>query len=117
MKKRISVTIDESLWKLVKDKSNLSRYIEYLVKDDIQLKEKKQIVNAVVDDLLADSIFLDEVADRIKSTTNGITNSSSSMPSRGYLCCSSKSKVCRHWHWDGTKTIWINSVTGEERGE
>lgn len=34
----------------------------------------------------------------------------------GEQACCSTAKPCRHWQWDSDNTVWINSLSGRERG-
>lgn len=77
MKKQLSVTLDQGLYNLIKHKPNLSRYIEELVKQDLQQKQVKSIVKGVVDDLLTNEPFINELSMRIsyrqgQSTNHGV---------------------------------------------
>lgn len=126
MKKPISVKLDERLWVHVKNKINRSKYIEELVKQDIQQEQIKPIVQSVANELLTNESFFNELKERL-SITNGITYSSEKRnteefvpkapdPVVGYDCCQQE-KPCKHWVWDVNKALWINSLTGGARSE
>lgn len=65
MKKQLSITIDIGLYNLVKNKGNLSGYIEQLIADDMHKKARRAITEVVHDELLADGDFIQKVADNI----------------------------------------------------
>lgn len=127
MKKPISIKLDEKLWIFIKDKPNKSRYVEELIKEDIQGQQTKPIVQAVINELLGSEVFFAEIRARIgNSTTNSIPISGPTQntattfvpkppdPITGYPCCQ-QSKPCKHWHWDEIDQVYRNELTGAVR--
>lgn len=119
MKKVISITLDEKLWIYIKNKTNKSRYIEELIKQDLQQQQVKPIVKAVGDELLASSVFFDELASRLARPTQSASIPSNDVfvppsPRTGYPCCQ-KASPCKHWSFDGLNDVWVNSLTGMTR--
>ena len=72
MKRNISAKIDENLFVHIKNKPNISRYIEELIKQDIQMQQKKPIIEAVRTSLLEDEYFIAEISRRI-GANKGVT--------------------------------------------
>ena len=35
-------------------------------------------------------------------------------PETGYPCCLLK-RPCKHWQWDGVKSLYVNELTGKEK--
>ena len=35
-------------------------------------------------------------------------------PEMGYPCCT-KARPCKHWQWDGNRSVYVNSLTNKER--
>lgn len=126
--KQVTIKLDDALWSLISHKTNTSRYIKELIKQDVQLQQAKPIVEAVVIELLKHELFIAELSARVlKGKALGMTNTSvTSMtqstpfvprppdPSTGYPCCT-KDMLCKHWQWDETAGQRINTLTGAVR--
>lgn len=122
MKRSISLRIDEKLWIFVKDKPNRSKYVEELIKQDIQQTQVKPIVQSVIDELMRNEGFFREVSERLKTPRNvahvvrpDLTSPSvSSLNSGDHPCCRSATTRCKHWEFDSAEG-WVNTLTGEIR--
>lgn len=123
MKKPISIKLSENLWVYIKDKPNKSRYIEELIKQDIQQAQVKPIVQSVMQELLSNESFFREMSERmniqsIKRVVEAPTSSSEPFvpkppdPITGYPCCL-KEIPCKHWSFNGADDQWVNVLTGE----
>lgn len=64
-KQQLSVRISSVAYGWAKRKPNVSRYIEGLIAQDMQLQSTKPIVRAVKEELMADEEFFNEVARRM----------------------------------------------------
>lgn len=119
------------MWVYIKNKANKSRYIEELVKQDLQMQQTKPIVKAVIDELLKNEYFFKELSERLKLPQNTASIPSKLSPTlsttpeqpftprppdpkTGYSCCQ-KEKPCKHWTWEGNESAYINSLTGARR--
>lgn len=78
MKKRVSITVEESLLKLVQAK-NLSQYFNALLKEDVTMKREEPIYSAITEKLLKDEDYLPrlrkalEGAGPVKEKRGGVT--------------------------------------------
>ena len=54
----MSIRIDQVVYNHVRTKSNYSRYIESLIKEDMQMQMQKPIYQAVTREMLQDKEFL-----------------------------------------------------------
>jgi hypothetical protein len=126
MNRNISVSIQEELYPYVQKKTNISRYINELVKQDIQMQQKKPIVKAVIDELLQSEEFFAAINERMNRGIKpmapppaALARSETSKPFvprspdsiAGYACCSAQ-KPCKHWAFDGVEGVWKNELTG-----
>lgn len=139
MKKQLSIKLDETLYSHIKEKPNLSRYIEELVKQDIQMQYQKPITQAVIAELLENEMFISELSSRLGSTphqpsppqsptpqinepeknhnsADQLIAAMANLPAMERACCTAKSP-CKHWSFDGVEDVWVNSFSGRERGE
>lgn len=119
----------------IKDKPNRSRYIEELIKQDIQQQNVKPITRSVASELLADESFFRELSGRVRSdsrvpmtpdnpsqlTASPITSPNPEPfvpkppdPITGYPCCQ-LNKPCKHWTFNGLEGVWVNELTGKTR--
>ncbi len=121
MKKPISIKLDEKLWVFIKNKPNKSRYIEELVKQDIQQAQVKPIVQSVIDELMRNEAFFAEMQNRLGIKTINHTPPKPEVftplppdPQIGYPCCQGV-KPCKHWVWDEVNVLWRNSLTQATR--
>lgn len=132
MKKPISIKLSERLWVYIKDKPNKSRYIEELIKQDVQQAQVKPIVQSVMRELLSNESFFREMSERLtKPTTQEMIFPTQLMdplldkleqpfvpkppdPATGYPCCQ-KQVPCKHWSFNGADDLWINILTGETK--
>ena len=57
----LSIKISPALYGFIKNKPNKSRYIEELIKQDIQLKESPKIYTAITQQILEDVEFLESL--------------------------------------------------------
>lgn len=65
VKQRITIRVDNVLFQHAKSKPNVSRYIEGLIKQDLQLELTMPIVQAVRQELMGDEEFFTEVVNRV----------------------------------------------------
>lgn len=123
MKKPVSIKLDEQLWVYIKNKTNKSRFISELIKQDMQAQVIKPIVDGVREKLLQDEVFISEISSRmskagstayISSPVNAPFVPRPPDPTTGYPCCS-KATPCKHWTFDGTDDVWTNTLTGATR--
>jgi hypothetical protein len=129
VKKPMSFRLDEKLWVFIKNKPNKSRYIEELVKQDIQQAQVKPIVQSVIQELLVNESFFREMGERLKVKPQVIPDVTGSHveirpepfipkppdPVTGYPCCQKTDYRCKHWEFDATGEGWVNTLTGEIR--
>ena len=122
MKKPVSIKIDEKLWVFIKNKPNKSRYIEELIKQDIQQAQVKPIVQSVIHELMSNETFFREISERLKVPVRVTAELAPPAevfvpkppdPITGYPCCQSATKRCKHWEFDGVGDGWVNILTGE----
>ena len=57
-KKHLSIRLDHMVYYHVKTKPNASRYIEALVKQDLQMQQRQPIYSAITEQMLKDDKFL-----------------------------------------------------------
>ncbi len=65
MKIQLSVKVDELVGKHAKRQTNTSRYVETLIKHDMQIKAQEPIYQAVMQRLLTDSQMLSDLRLRL----------------------------------------------------
>ncbi len=119
MKKPISIKLSERLWVYIKDKPNKSRYVEELIKQDIQQAQVKPIVQSVIQELLSNETFFREMGERLRlpdRPTLRVEKVEDTVLapnlSVGYPCCLKK-VPCKHWSFNGADDQWVNILTGE----
>lgn len=130
MKKPLGIRLEDSLWRHVKNKPNHSRYVEGLIKQDIQMEHTKPIVEAVKQELMQNEGFFFELSQRlgtkrldVVSPTGGVGKSESQVfvprppdPHSGYPCCQ-KTSPCKHWKFNDVEQYWVNELTGEIKSD
>lgn len=122
MKKPISIKLDERLWVYVKSKTNKSRYIEQLIKQDLHQQQLQPIVSAVMQELLSNEVFFSEMQERLTGTKVIKTEKEEQFvpkppdPQTGYECCE-RSSPCKHWVFDDNDEVWRNILTGATKSE
>lgn len=124
MKKTISITIDEAVYRAISNKPNVSKLFNDLVLDSLASEHRDSIVLQVKNSLMADEEFLSYIVDRISAsgaapvsapTPDIKPNPYANAPvAVGYACCKLKNP-CNHWQWDGNAGARVNTVTGEVR--
>lgn len=68
LKKVISISIDPMVHRYVRTKPNYSRYIEGLIKQDMQLQNKEAIYEAITERMLKDDAYLARLAQRLNKS-------------------------------------------------
>lgn len=66
-KKHISIRLDPIVYNHVKTKPNASRYIEALIKQDLQYERRDSIYTAITGHLLKDEEYLVKLASKLKN--------------------------------------------------
>jgi hypothetical protein len=65
MAHRITVSLDDDVWRLVQDKGNKSRYVAELILADYSSRRKEDIYRHVSSRLAEDNNLLDLIASRV----------------------------------------------------
>lgn len=67
LRKNITVSLDPLLVTFIKSKPNYSRYVEALVKQDMQLQATEPIYEAITQKMLKDDTYLAILAKRLQT--------------------------------------------------
>lgn len=68
MKHSISIRVDEKIWAYIKNKPNRSRYIEELIREDLQTTNSQGIYEALTARILSDNEYLPKLALKLSQT-------------------------------------------------
>ena len=123
MKKTISITIDEAVYRAISNKPNVSKLFNDLVLDSLASEHRDGITKQVKDFLMADEEILSYIVDRLSAggaapvsalTPDIKPNPYANAPvAVGYACCKSKTRRCNHWEHNDSESYWQNKLTGE----
>lgn len=130
MKKKITVTIDQGLYRGLRlDNKNVSGFINELLEEKLISSNRvalgERLTQEVKTRLLEDEQFFQELKQRIGVSSNGRTagfepvnlGSNPSVPTTVAVlpCCLNTKQPCKHWTFDGAQQAYVNSLTGEIR--
>ena len=107
--KRVNITVDEEMSKVLESKINRSQFIrdavmmyhgDTLTDTQSQLQRLSMLVEGLINDVV-------ELKEELKKPKEDL--GSLELP-----CCLT---ACRHWQWNDSEAIYVNTLSGRSREE